>query len=141
MASGYDPEIVKNASGTSGKRPLLKKPLRYDKGFSKDGDIPNYNAWTKEGNAAKFANDYGVPALVQGDPLGCGCDEAHLHAVGDITEAGLLEVDYMCDSGWHNYYVYQLHMQKNPTQNEVKIDKFGNLSADQGFKATQLGDF
>jgi hypothetical protein len=131
------PPLVKKESGEGDLRPILGKALTYDKGFDKDGYIEDDDEWEKPLAAAEKAAKYGLPAHVRGRPLGCGCNIAHLHAIGKVVK-GQLEVDYMCDSGWHNFMVFQVREKKKAKPRQVLIDKFGNLTAHEGFKAQEL---
>lgn len=134
-----DLKVVRSESGNECMDPLLGMPLRYDEGFDADGQIDHFT-YEEPGEVAKAGMAYGLPAKVNGNPnLGCGCSVAYLHATGDITQDGMIEADYMCDSGWHNFFVFELNMQERKRQ--VTIDKDGNLQADEGFTAGDLEEY
>jgi hypothetical protein len=126
----------------------LLNNIEYDDGFDTrnidwdkegvDDLFENFkDKWETPGNAAAKAAVYGLPAMVRGDPLGCGCEEAHLHGIGKVKN-GQIEADYMCDVGWHNYMVFSVNEKKTKKKREVKLDKFGKVMEDEGFKATDL---
>lgn len=129
--SGYEYETNKNYS-------VALESLTYDKGFTADGEVDEDN-WHKPGNAAAAAQEYGLPAMVRGNPLGCGCREAHLHGIGKVKD-GKIECDYMCYAGWHNFMVFNVKQKKQKRQKKILLDKFGNVTADEGFTAGDLAE-
>ena len=129
---------IQRESGDEYISPIRGKELKYDKGFSSDGDI--YGVWTEPGEEAKRAIEMGLPKVVHGNPLGCGCGEAYLHGVGDIID-GQIECDYMCSSGWHNFIVLAMRQQTPQSERQVKVDKFGNLIDDVNTEVKELEEF
>lgn len=143
-------EVEDRSGGMHAVDPILGEPLKYDEGFENNGDIWDYEdtdaayeafnkSYNTPGEAVKDIMAMGLPAKVQG-PLGCGCSEAVLHGVGEIKN-GRVEVDYMCDSGWHNFLVFQMRVQGKKPDREVKIDKYGGLTTEKAFTAQELQEF
>jgi hypothetical protein len=134
-------KLVRTESGRAYKNPLLGQPLHYDQGYGSDGRIPGgHNTrtglknWVTPGDAAKWGGAYGLPPHVRaklGSQLGCGCQEAHLHAVGDINSESLLEADYMCSYGYHNYYVFEVEQEQADSPRAIKLDLNGNMIEDE----------
>lgn len=82
----------------------------------------------------------GLPEKVRGNPLGCGCGEANL--VGATQPVGShIEADYMCDSGWHNYLLFELIGFEQKPETQLKIDASGNLVEDVDEETKELGDY
>lgn len=101
-------------------------PLQYDAGFSGGGSIDS-NHYEEPGEVARQGMSMGMPDHIEAEPagrLGCGCQEAWLHAIGEIQN-GMIEADYMCDSGWHNFVIFELEQMGNRTG--LVIDANGNL--------------
>lgn len=86
------------------------------------------------------AKNMGMPAYIEGNPLGCGCQIAHLHAVGAVLESHM-EADYMCDSGWHNFVLFKVRAQDNRSDNSIKVNTSGELVAEQGVSPGELEEF
>lgn len=144
-----DLEIIRQSDGFESRpdrKPLLKKPLKYDKGFEVNKDTGLFKSfykdddvWKTMGQVAQDGMKFGLPNRIEGSPLGCGCEEAYLHGVGDITPEGHIEADYVCDSGWHNFVVFQLGLKERPTQ--IRIDKNGDIiEKEDDYQPTQLGE-
>lgn len=87
----------------------------------------------------KEARMYGLPGSIRGNPLGCGCNIAHLVSAGPVIN-GEIEANYHCDAQWKNYVVFQVRQHTTDSERGIKIDKFGNLVADEGFQAGELGE-
>jgi len=138
---------IRRESGHPDFRPIGGKELKYDKGFDKDGNMPggyaadSYegadHAYYKPGEESSKAANMGLPLVVYGSPLGCGCSEAYLHGVGDVIN-GQLEADYMCSSGWHNFIEFSMRTQDIDPERAIKIDKYGNFTEDRGYEAKEL---
>lgn len=139
-------KIIDRSSGNVGDvEPILGKPLEYDEGFDVESGPLNNEEWENfndeyktPGKAAQRGIDLGLPKFIRGDPLGCGCGIAYLHAVGEVVN-GQVEADYMCDSGWHNFVVMQVKTKEK--KREVKIDKFGLVVGDEGHKFNGLEEY
>lgn len=130
---------IRRESGNKSKQPLRGYDLKYDKGFDKYGRYTT-RKYRMAGDESQKAVDMGLPLVVYGRPLGCGCNEAYLHGVGEIID-GQLECDYMCSSGWHNFILFSMRTQDATAEREVKLDKYGNLTENVGFEATELEEF
>lgn len=115
---------VKETKSGSGSLPPITGKLKYDKGFSASGYYSDRGDYFREGQAAKAGAAFGMPFKINGHPLGCGCSEAYIHAIGEIRD-GMIEADYMCDSGWHNFVVFEL--EEMGKQQGLVVDKNGNL--------------
>jgi hypothetical protein len=133
------PKVVQRESGNFLKRPILGTALTYDKGFSRSGAI-DHNTYHEGGAAFDKAKAFGMTKSIRGNPLGCGCNVAYLHGIGEVKD-GQIEADYVCDSGWHNYVVFEVNEIKEKEKQEVKIDVNGNITNEEGFKAGDLEEF
>lgn len=92
------------------------------------------------GVSRTMALKLGLPPHVRADPLGCGCDEAHL--VGATKPVGShIEADYMCDSGYHNYMLFELIGFEQKPETQLKIGVNGELVEDVDEETKELGDF
>lgn len=81
---------------------------------------------------------YGLPRIIRGNPLGCGCRQGYLVGVGDIID-GRIEADYSCDSKWHNYVLFEVEQLKQGVK--LKYDTNGNIIEEEGYQADELEDF
>lgn len=85
------------------------------------------------------AKIYGIPAVIYGKPLGCGCYEAVLSGSSEIVN-GTLEANYKCASAWDNYVTFQVRQYAGDSKTSLKINKFGELEESTGFEAGELGE-
>lgn len=100
----------------------------------------NFNLKYDGGNARKMALALGLPERVRGDPLGCTCHTAHL--VGATKPVGShVEADYMCDSGYHNYMLFELIGFEQKPETQLKIGPNGELVEDVDEETKELGDY
>lgn len=108
-----------------------------------DGRLGARSRLTKNGHmmdsdmALQTALENGLPRKIRGRPLGCGCGEAQLVTVSPAVD-GVVEADYHCDAGWHNYVSFNVRQYAAEGQNSIKIDKYGNLTESEGFQAGEL---
>lgn len=130
---------IRRESGGRSKSPMRGYDLKYDKGFSKHGTIAD-GKYRQVGEESRKMTDMGLPLVVYGQPLGCGCSEAYLHGVGDIID-GQVECDYMCSSGWHNFILFSMRTQDADNERSVKIDKYGNLVDEVASEVRELEEF
>lgn len=80
---------------------------------------------------------YGLPAKIYGNPvLGCTCRVASLVSATQIVD-GMIEADYMCDSGWHNYVVFEVRQYTSESKTQLKIDADGNVIMSTGTDADE----
>lgn len=70
----------------------------------------------------EYALEHGLPLKITGNPLGCGCSEAFLISAGEAKDQKI-EADYQCDSGWHNYVVFDVM----PREDKIEITKTGQI--------------
>lgn len=125
------PRRGRQATGELSYRPISSGQMEYGRNrqLKKDG-----------GKAVETAQKYGLPKHIRGNPLGCGCNEAHL--AGATKPVGShIEADYMCDVGWHNYVVFELIGFEAKTESSIKVDANGNLIEDAKTEPRELGDF
>lgn len=87
--------------------------------------------------ALKEARSYGLPEKIRGNPLGCGCNVAHLVSAGPVVD-GMIEANYHCDSNWKNYVVFQVRQYTKEGEMGLKINKFGELVESEGYQAGEL---
>lgn len=132
-------DVVANKTDSYLGTPITGE-LTYDNGFSVEGDTLDGKGWRTPGEAAKKGAEYGLPQFIYGLPLGCGCSTAWLHAIGEVKN-GLLEADYMCDSGWHNFVVLRVKENKKKKERKLQIDRSGNLVEEQEVKITELEEY
>lgn len=93
-----------------------------------------------KGRLAKQAQAFGLPAKIRDNPLGCGCKVAFL--VGATKPVGShIEADYMCDSGWHNYVIFELVGFEQKAEDQIKINTNGELINDSDHQTQELGGF
>lgn len=130
-------EIRRESGGTS-KPPMRGFDLKYDKGFDKYGNMNG--KYFEVGEESRKMTDMGLPLVVYGNPLGCGCAEAYLHGVGEIID-GQVECDYMCRSGWHNFILFSMRTQDAGNERGIKIDKYGNLIDEVASEVRELEEF
>jgi hypothetical protein len=91
------------------------------------------------GEAGKtFGFGFGLPERIEGDPLGCGCDEAFLAGCSAVM-GNEVEADYQCSSGWHNYVVFTVAAVG--ARQQLKVDTNGNVTASEGFSAGDLEEY
>ncbi len=112
-------------------------------GFNESGWLGASDRLTKKGdmrNSSQSRNEaleMGLPQKIRGNPLGCACHVAYLVSVGPVID-GQIEADYQCDSGWHNYVVFQVRQYTTEGERGIKINKFGDLIESEGFQAGEL---
>lgn len=91
--------------------------------------------------AIKDSAGYGLPQKIRGNPLGCGCQVAHLSSVSAVKD-GLVEADYQCDASWHNYVVFEVRQNTNLPENSIKIGPNGELvEGDPDMDTAELEEF
>lgn len=137
----YEAKVIRRS--TEGEswtysEPLLGKALKYDAGFD-EGGLVDYDNYRKPGKEALRGIAMGLPKFIRGK-LGCGCNIGYLHAVGELKN-GQIEADYMCDSGWHNFVIFQMTEKKNNASAEKQYDKYGHEITEKSFVAPSLEDF
>lgn len=132
-------------AGGLGYDPKSKAFEEWEEG---DEDSVTFLKSTGMGAADKIDNgalnrqalQFGLPKHIQGTPLGCGCQTAHL--AGATKPVGShIEADYMCDSGWHNYVYFELIGFENKGESKLKVDVNGNLIEDEKQETKELGDY
>lgn len=99
--------------------------------------ITKFNPFDSKGEkqSIEMEKRYGLPHMITGNPLGCGCNEAYLSGVGEVTESGEIECDYRCDANWANFVVFRL--KQKPKKKVVKKKKEVTLGG-EGYQAKKL---
>ncbi len=122
-----------------------KTPMKYGEMTPRQSQYYGNKALQQDGGKSMdIARLYGLPEAIKAPApkmLGCGCHEAHL-AGATVPIGSHIEADYMCDSGWHNFVVFELIGFDNKGENKVRVDINGDLvEGDPEPEARELEEF
>lgn len=137
--------ILKYEPQTSrAKRALRNGLLRMrDEGPAHGGDGQLATAETRkkdELSEPARAVQLGLPKFIRGNPLGCGCSEAHLAGATKPVNSHI-EADYMCDSGWHNFVVFEIVGFENLGDATIKVNANGDLEESHEVTTGELKEY
>lgn len=83
---------------------------------------------------------YGLPTSINRFPaFECGCTTAYFAAIISAN-GGQVEAEYRCEFDISVFATFLVHEKKKrtPRKDKILVDKYGNTTTSEGFKATEL---